>query len=46
MQRDEAARRIEDGVDWHPHLFRPVQGGPGELEEGLEDLDWILNANM
>ncbi|POS87607.1 hypothetical protein EPUL_000933, partial [Erysiphe pulchra] len=46
MQRDEAARRIEVGVDWHPHLFRPVQGGPGGLEEGLEDLDWILNANI
>lgn len=46
MQRDEAARRIEDGVDWHPHLFRPVQGGPGGCEEGLEDLDWILNANI
>jgi hypothetical protein len=46
MQRDEAARRAEDGVEWHPRLFRPVKGGPGGSEEGEEDLDWILNANM
>ena len=46
MQRDEAAKRVEDGVEWHPRLFRPVKGGPGGSEEGEEDLDWILNANM
>ena len=46
MQRDEAAKRAEDGVDWLPRLFRPVRGGPGGPEEGEEDLDWILNANM
>ncbi|KHJ33198.1 putative oxysterol-binding protein [Erysiphe necator] len=46
MQRDEAAKRIEDGVKWHPHLFRPVQAEPGGSEEGLEDLDWILNTNI
>ncbi|KAH6709261.1 hypothetical protein BKA61DRAFT_116491 [Leptodontidium sp. MPI-SDFR-AT-0119] len=46
MQRDEAARRVEDGVDWHPRLFRPVRGGPGGPDEGEEDLDWILNANI
>lgn len=46
MQRDEAAKRVEDGVEWHPTLFRPVHGGPGGSEEGEEDLDWILNANM
>lgn len=46
MQRDEAAKRAEDGVEWHPRLFRPVQGGPGGSEEGEEDLDWILNANI
>lgn len=45
-QRVEAARRVEEGVDWHPKLFRRVQGGPGGPEEGEEDLDWILNANM
>ena len=46
MQRDEAARRAEDGVEWRPRLFRAVKGGPGGSEEGEEDLDWILNANM
>jgi len=46
MQRDEAARRAEDGVEWHPRLFRPVRGGPGGPDEGEEDLDWILNANI
>lgn len=46
MQRDEAAKRTEDGVEWHPRLFRAVKGGPGGPEEGEEDLDWILNASM
>lgn len=46
MQREEAARRAEDGVEWQPKLFRPVKGGPGGPEEGEEDLDWILNAEM
>ncbi|KAF4637045.1 hypothetical protein G7Y89_g1046 [Cudoniella acicularis] len=46
MQRDEAARRAEDGVEWHPRLFRHVKGGPGGPDEGDEDLDWILNANI
>jgi hypothetical protein len=46
MQRDEAAKRAEEGVEWRPRLFRPVRGGPGGSEEGEEDLDWILNANM
>lgn len=46
MQRDEAAKRTEEGVEWHPRLFRAVKGGPGGPEEGEEDLDWILNANV
>jgi len=46
MQRDEAARRAEDGVEWRPRLFRQVRGGPGGPDEGEEDLDWILNANI
>ncbi|TVY47001.1 Oxysterol-binding protein-like protein [Lachnellula occidentalis] len=46
MQRDEAAKRAEEGVEWTPRLFRPVQGGPGGIDEGEEDLDWILNANI
>ncbi len=46
MQRDEAARRAGEGIEWHPRLFRAVKGGPGGPDEGEEDLDWILNANM
>lgn len=45
-QRDEAAKRADEGVDWKPRLFRPVQGGPGGPDEGEEDLDWIINAHM
>jgi hypothetical protein len=46
MQRDETSKRAEEGVEWRPRLFRAVKGGPGGPEEGEEDLDWILNANM
>lgn len=46
MQREEAAKRSEQGVEWQPRLFRRVRGGPGSPEEGEEDLDWILNADM
>lgn len=46
MQRDEAARRTAEGVEWRPRLFRHVVGGPGGPDEGEEDLDWILNANI
>ena len=45
-QREEAAKRAEDGVEWHPRYFRRVRGGPGGSEEGEEDLDFILNAEM
>jgi hypothetical protein len=45
-QRDEAAKRAEEGVEWHPRLFRPVQGGAGGSEDGEEGLDFILNARM
>ncbi len=45
-QRDEAAKRTADGVDWQPKLFRPVRSGPGQSEEGEEALDWILDAVM
>ncbi|KAJ5960002.1 uncharacterized protein N7479_007152 [Penicillium vulpinum] len=45
-QRDEAAKRAEEGIDWHPRLFRPIQGGPGGPDEGEEDLDWIINAQI
>jgi hypothetical protein len=46
MQRQEAAKRADEGVDWRPRLFRAVQGGPGGQDEGEEDLDWIINAKM
>jgi hypothetical protein len=46
MQRQEAGVRGDDGIDWRPRLFRPVNGGPGGSEEGLEDLDWIINAKV
>lgn len=46
MQRDEAARRANEGVEWHPRLFRRVKGGPGGSDEGEEDLEWIINAQM
>ncbi|KAF2812926.1 oxysterol-binding protein [Mytilinidion resinicola] len=46
MQREEAAKRLDDGVDWHPRLFRQVKGGHGGSEEGEEDLDFIINAKI
>lgn len=45
-QRDEAAKRADEGVEWHPRLFRRVRGGPNGPDEGEEDLDWIINADM
>ncbi|KAK4136751.1 hypothetical protein BT67DRAFT_439757 [Trichocladium antarcticum] len=46
MQREEAAKRANDGVEWHPRLFKRVRGGPGGPEEGEEDLEWIINAQI
>lgn len=45
-QREEAAKRAEEGIDWKPRLFRHIQGGPGGADEGEEDLDWIINAEV
>lgn len=45
-QREEAARRAAEGVEWQPRLFRRVRGGPGGSEEGEEDLEWIINHNI
>ena len=45
-QREEAATRAQDGVEWHPSLFRRVHGGPGGAEEGEEELEWIINAEI
>ncbi|EDN07966.1 hypothetical protein HCAG_04476 [Histoplasma mississippiense (nom. inval.)] len=46
MQRVEASKRLEDGVEWRPKLFRTVQGRPQGPGEGEEDLEWILNAKI
>jgi hypothetical protein len=46
MQRQEAAQRNSENVDWHPRLFRRVQGGRGGSDEGEEDLDWIISAKV
>ncbi|KAF2205509.1 oxysterol binding protein [Delitschia confertaspora ATCC 74209] len=46
IQRTEAAKRLDEGVDWHPRLFREVRGGPGGSEQGEEDLDWIINTKI
>lgn len=45
-QREEAAKRAEQGVEWRPKLFRRANAGPGGSEEGEEDLEWTINANM
>lgn len=45
-QREEAAARAHDNVEWLPRLFRAVHSGPGESEEGEESLEWIINAHM
>ncbi|SPN97100.1 probable oxysterol-binding protein [Cephalotrichum gorgonifer] len=45
-QREEAAVRAADGVEWSPRLFRRVRGGPGGSEEGEEDLEWIINTHI
>jgi hypothetical protein len=46
MQRQEAAQRNNENADWHPQLFRRIEGGRGERDEGEEDLDWIINAKV
>ncbi|KAH8723763.1 hypothetical protein GQ44DRAFT_619635 [Phaeosphaeriaceae sp. PMI808] len=46
MQREEAAKRNSEGVDWHPQLFRRVQSGHRGHEEGEEDLEWIINSRV
>ncbi|KAF4926310.1 Oxysterol-binding protein-like protein OBPalpha [Colletotrichum viniferum] len=45
-QREEREARTRDGVEWHPRLFRTVHGGPGDVEEGEADLEWIINAKI
>lgn len=45
-QRKEAHDREEQGVEWHPKLFRRVESQPGGREEGEEDLEWIIDEDM
>ena len=45
-QRQEAQARQESGTEWRPKLFRRVESGPGGRDEGEEDLEWIINADM
>ena len=45
-QREEAKKREETGEEWMPKLFRRVNAGPGGNEEGEENLEWIINAEM
>lgn len=45
-QREEAAKRNSEGIDWSPQLFRRVQAGRGGPEEDEEDLEWIINAKV
>lgn len=41
-QREEAAKRIQDGVEWHPRLFRQVKSS----DPVGEDLEWIIHTHM
>lgn len=45
-QREEAAQRAQEGVEWQPRLFRRIHNDSHSPEEGLEDLEWIINADM
>ncbi|RCI11868.1 hypothetical protein L249_4214 [Ophiocordyceps polyrhachis-furcata BCC 54312] len=45
-QREEAAERTRDEVEWRPRLFRRVRGGPGGTEQGEEDLEWIIHSTI
>jgi hypothetical protein len=45
-QREEAAARAQDNVEWVPRLFRAVKTGPGGPDEGEDNLEWIINAHM
>ena len=45
-QREEAKKREETGEEWKPKLFRRVNAGPGGSEEGEENLEWIINADL
>lgn len=46
MQRQEAAQRHEQGIEWAPRLFRPVQPSAGGIDERLKDVGWVLKTPM
>ncbi|KAF1990502.1 putative oxysterol binding protein [Aulographum hederae CBS 113979] len=46
MQRQEAAKRAQEGVEWQPRLFRSTHDGRGGMGEGEENLDWIINSTI
>ncbi|OAA43181.1 Oxysterol-binding protein [Metarhizium rileyi] len=39
-QREEAATRAQEGLDWHPRLFRRVRSG----DAVGDDLEWIIHT--
>ncbi|KAG5976224.1 hypothetical protein E4U55_007422 [Claviceps digitariae] len=41
-QREEAAKRAQDGVEWHPRLFREVKSS----DAVGEDLEWIIHTRV
>lgn len=41
-QREEAAKRAQDDIEWHPRLFRRVKSSDGVGE----DLEWIIQAHV
>ncbi|KXJ91455.1 hypothetical protein Micbo1qcDRAFT_119321 [Microdochium bolleyi] len=45
-QRQEAARRQAEGIEWQPKLFRRVRDGPGGDEAELSDLEWIIDSEV
>ncbi|KAI0394819.1 Oxysterol-binding protein [Xylariaceae sp. FL0594] len=45
-QREEAAKRVAAGVEWHPHLFRRVKPEIDGHDEDIENLEWIINATI
>ncbi|KAI1499193.1 Oxysterol-binding protein [Biscogniauxia marginata] len=45
-QREEAASRGANGVDWHPRLFRAIKPEIDGSEEGMDNLEWIINAHI
>lgn len=45
-QREKAAKRTQDGIEWQPKLFRKVRGTAGGPEQDKEDLEWIIDAHV